>query len=152
MIRIARALASAAAIVVASGCAHQPRLAAAWYLTPETPATPVAIWLLNRGHIAGDVLEVHLNKAEGFALVPAQGKFPAHLDAGETLVLSAGGPSCACGPEAPAQGPPPRVALRGCLPVRLFVKTRYGQHRLQPVEIDHPLPSAYAPEALLACP
>ncbi|HWI86735.1 MAG TPA: hypothetical protein VNT42_10500 [Sphingomonas sp.] len=154
MNRVAFAVGQVAAIMLASGCAHDPRLDAAWYVTPPPEDPRVTIWLVNRDSKPADVLEIRLNRPEGFALKRVKGEpLPARLDTGETLLLSAGKPACACGPDVPEQTSPlPPEPSRGCLPVRLFVQTRYGQKRLQSVEIDHPLPSSYAPEVLLSCP
>lgn len=146
--------ATVAAVAVAllfTGCAHEPRFLAAWYVTSDGECgAPVTILLVNGGLKQTTIADIALNAPDGPRLDAGAAS---HLLApGETLELhpSMDRPAGACGPVA-APSPSPPKEERHCLPIRLFVSDGSGRKRQQRVEIDRPMPTAYSGDAFLPC-
>lgn len=144
------AAAAVAATLLIAGCAHQPRFLAAWYLTSERGCS-VTILLVNGGLKQTTVASVTLNGPDGPRV--DGGAVPHSLAPGEALELhpAFGRTAAACDRTPPPSPPPPPDGERHCLPIRLFVSEGSGRRRPRQVDIDRPMPTAFAKQVFLPC-
>lgn len=127
----------ASTTLLAGGCVSRPTLIGAWYLKDDERS--IDILLVNRSTKDIEIHDAFLNAHKDATRLK-----PSVID---SVTVPPGG-TMSFAPSGPARKGASQVR---CLPVRIYVKTGPKQKKLQSVEIEKPLPTAYSATALLPC-